>query len=437
VTAPGIAGRQGIADSEPPLPPGVTREYAQEHYWFVRYESKSFNYLSGIRPDLEPWATWFDRQQPQVEREREAVAHFDAEVNRRMVARLAEREVQQRLDSQGWAPPAYDASLDKELAVPRATATYRVAGLAGWNHNVLVPGPRKTGKTTMLANLGAAMSLSRPGQPGKFLGCCDAPLSGNVAYWNFEMDADDLRDEFRPMGGRLDASRIHTLHLRGVPFPVVGNQAAREWACGWLLGQRAEVLFIDTWGALCAANGVRNTNDDAEARAVTSAIDAIKRKTWVTTVFVLIHMPHQTGERHTERFKGAGAVGDWADAIWNYVADDSGTRYLSAIGRSRIDFPESAVAFDPASRYLSLAGGDRRQKARQSLHEKIVAAVAASPGIGADDLAVAAGGNRTAARDEIRRLVAQNFIRVVPEGKQKRHYLPAMLADGRQTVRQI
>ena len=46
------------------------------------------------------------------------------------------------------------------LAVPRQTYAYRIPGYAGWNHNVLVAGPRKTGKTQLKINLAASLSLA-------------------------------------------------------------------------------------------------------------------------------------------------------------------------------------------------------------------------------------------------------------------------------------
>ena len=51
------------------------------------------------------------------------------------------------LDAQGWHRPDATASLAAELAIPRQTYVHRIAGLAGWNHNVLVSGARKTGKS--------------------------------------------------------------------------------------------------------------------------------------------------------------------------------------------------------------------------------------------------------------------------------------------------
>ena len=222
-----------------------------------------------------------------------------------------------------------------------------------------MPGPRKVGKSALMFNLTGALSLTRvvqdPAtgqpvwQPGRFLGAVDCWLAGTVAYLNLEMDADDWRDEFRKMPrGSYDPARIVPLHLRGVPFPVVTSTAARAWFTGWLRANAVEVLIIDTWGAFGPRNGARDLNKDSEVRPVLDGLDEIRAEAGVRSLYMPIHMPHQTGDPGAERFKGAGMVGDWADALWNYVQPDpkDETRFLGAHGRARIDMPESALAYD-------------------------------------------------------------------------------------------
>ena len=59
-----------------------------------------------------------------------------------------------------------------------------------------------------------------------------------------------------------------------------------------------------------------------------------------------------------ERSRGASALEDWPDAIWTMVKDDdSGRRYLSALGRD-VDLPEIALDYDMDTRHLDRA---RRQ----------------------------------------------------------------------------
>jgi hypothetical protein len=82
-----------------------------------------------------------------------------AEQARTMVLRSA---AQRELDAQGWQTPADTADLAAELKLPRSGEPHRVSHLAGIAHNVLVAGPRKTGKTQLLDNLAGLVVLPGP-----------------------------------------------------------------------------------------------------------------------------------------------------------------------------------------------------------------------------------------------------------------------------------
>lgn len=362
-----------------------------------------------------------------------AVAHIA--VAKAMLSQWAAAEGRRRLAARGWQPPPGTGPLTDELALARATYRHRIEGLAGWNHNVLIAGERKIGKSTLLFNLTAGLSLTSAvpdpaggplwtWTPGLFLGpwtkCWG---SGSVAYWNAEMDADDFRDEFRKLpAGACDPARIFALHFRGVPVPVITSPAAREWFCGWLNEKAAETLIIDTWGAFCAANGVRNLSDDAEVRVITSGLDEIKAATSVRSLFIPIHTPHQTGEKHLERFKGAGAVGDWADTLWTYVKDSAGVRYLWAEGRAGIGKDETSVSWSADTGLLSWSyEGNRAQTARERQRERAVQALQAAGvrGLGAEELKDAAGGNRAAAAGVIVDLLGEGLADVEKNGQAK------------------
>lgn len=109
-----------------------------------------------------------------------------------MSAQIVTRQRQQWIDAEarrrnaatGWYEPQQEAgSLADELDLPRSTPRYRIAGLAGFGHNVLVAGERKVGKSALMVNLAAAASTARPDQPGRFLGSTEVVLGGNIAYW--------------------------------------------------------------------------------------------------------------------------------------------------------------------------------------------------------------------------------------------------------------
>jgi hypothetical protein len=299
---------------------------------------------------------------------------------------------------------------------------------------VLIQGPRKTGKTTLEIELACSLSLASAWSAQRqqwtqapFLGASQCQMGGNVAVINAEMDADDWKDEFRNRTpGSYDASRIFPLHCRGTPLPVITSEAARDWLVGWLAERSVEVLFIDTWGALCAKNGVRNLNDDAEVRVVLDGLDEIKQRSGAASVFVLIHTPHQVpGAKHLERFKGAGSVGDWADALWNYVADDQGVRYLSAVGRARIDAGEQSLAYDWGTGSLSWGGtGSRAQTAEARMAADIIAALeqAGTAGMLTEELLDAVGGHRNTARAMAKKMADRQEIAVASNGARGKRY---------------
>ena len=375
---------------------------------------------------------------------RRAVTRLDEMITERQLQVHIDREARRREASRGWQPPSGTAPLSAELAVPRATYAHRIEGLAGWNHNVLIAGERKVGKSTLLFNLTAGLSVAGCAPdgaggwlwtPGTFLGpWTKCWASGTVAYWNAEMDADDFRDEFRKLpAGTFDASRIYPLHLRGAAVPVITSPAAREWFCGWLKEKAAETLILDTWGAFCAANGVRNLSDDAEVRVVTSGLDEIKAATGVRSVFIPIHTPHQTGERHLERFKGAGAVGDWADTLWTYVKDSAGVRYLWAEGRAGIGRDETSVSWSTDTGLLSWSyEGNRAQTARDRQREKITEALrrAGDEGLATEALKDAAGGHRNEATGVIAELERAGVIEIETLKRSKIHRLKSQDSSG-------
>jgi len=360
-------------------------------------------------------------------------ANYQARVAAEAQQYALRRDARRLADAEGWQPPSGTGPLADELALARATYQHRIEGLAGWNHNVLIAGERKVGKSTLLFNLTGGLSRSGCAPdghggwlwtPGTFLGpWTKCWAAGSVAYINAEMDADDFRDEFRKLpAAAFDPARIFPLHCRGTALPVITNARAREWFCGWLNERAAETLIIDTWGAFCAANGVRNMSDDAEVRVITSGLDEIKAATGVRSLFIPIHTPHQTGEKHLERFKGAGAVGDWADTLWTYVKDADGVRYLWAEGRAGIGRDETSVSWSGDTGLLSWSyEGNRMQTARERQRSKAVKALeaAGANGLGAEDLKDAAGGNRAAAGSVIENLLGEGVTDMEKNGRAK------------------
>jgi hypothetical protein len=241
-----------------------------------------------------------------------------------------------------------------------------------------------------------------------------------VAYINLEMDKEDWLDVLRAMPAwAYNRDRICALHLRGQPFPVITSPAARAWFVEWLRERAIEVAVLDPWNQLCAKNGVRRLNDDGEVLEVLMGLDEIKAAAGVSSLYIPVHMPHQTGESHLERFKGAGALGDWADTTWSFTTDEEGTRYLGAVGRARIDFTSRALNYDHASGLLTWgSSGTRAQTKAGRQRDRMLAALAEA---GADGLLTgglmdAAGGHTETARKMAADMVRGNEVASRPAG---------------------
>ena len=351
----------------------------------------------------------------------------------------ADAEARRRNAAQAWHPPAVTEALAAELTRPRQTYCYRIGSLAGWNHNVLVFGPRKTGKSQLMISLSAALSLSSAaGQPGAwlwkagwFLGFTECYLGGNVAYLNAEMDADDWRDEFRRVpAGTYDPARIFPLHKRGEPFPVITSEAAREWFAAWLRQYQIEVLIIDTWGQFCSANGVRNLNDDAEVQAVLSGIDEIKRASYVQSAVVLIHTRTRCPARSTwsgSRARERPATGPTRCGPTWPARRVPGT--CRPPGRARIDMAETALSFSTETGQLWLGTtGSRAQTAQGRQRERMTKALAdaAADGLLTQELMEAAGGHADTARKVAKQMARDGELVTQKKGNAVRWFLPGL-----------
>jgi hypothetical protein len=188
------------------------------------------------------------------------------------------------------------------------------------------------------------------------------------------------------------------------------------------------VAVLDPWNQLCAKNGVRRLNDDGEVLEVLMGLDEIKKQAGVSSIYIPVHMPHQTGESHLERFKGAGALGDWADTTWSFTTDEEGTRYLGAVGRARIDFASRALNYDHASGLLTWgSSGTRAQTKAGRQRDRMLAALAeaGSEGLNTTALVDAAGGHADDARKMAHQMAARGEVTMEQKGNAKLWRLPA------------
>ena len=135
------------------------------------------------------------------------------------------------------------------------------------------------------------------------------------------------------------------------------------------------------------------------------------------------------GQKHLERFKGAGATGDWADSLWSYLAGEEGTRYLSATGRARIDMAETALSFSTESGQLWLGTtGSRAQTAQGRQRERMTKALAdaAADGLLTQELMEAAGGHADTARKVAKQMARDGELVTQKKGNAVRWFLPGL-----------
>lgn len=275
------------------------------------------------------------------------------------------------------------------LALNRPALVPSLGYLVSEGHNVLIPAPKKVGKTTILENMSNAWTTG-----ASFLGRFEVPTPQRVLYMNYELTPEDFDQRVRLMG--LDdeaAKRLYVLNLRGHRVPLT-TPTGRDWLVRVARDHHADVLIVDPFGAAYAAAGGQSENDNAEARRFLASLDEIKRLAGVRTLV----MPHHTGRGEQvegeERGRGATVLEDWADVILYLTKDRAGVRYLRSEGRAT-DLPESRLEFDPATTRLYLGTGDvgvNRRLARRAEGARLAAQVVAeTPGLKKGDLTDALG----------------------------------------------
>jgi len=245
--------------------------------------------------------------------------------------------------------------LDNFLAVPDEAATYRVAGLWPTGGRVVLSAQHKAGKTTLTANLVRALVDGKP-----FLDAFDVLPTGRVVIVDDELDERMLRRWLRDQG-IVNTHRVTVLPLRGrlSSFNILDPTTRTRWAEHLGAG---DVLLLDCLRPALDALGL---SEDKDAGRFLEALDELTTEAGIAETLVVHHMGH-VGERS----RGDSRILDWPDAVWKLVrdAEDDDTtsagsvrRYLTGYGRD-VDQAETLLAFNPATRHLSVAGGSRRDR---------------------------------------------------------------------------
>jgi len=205
--------------------------------------------------------------------------------------------------------------------------TYRIEDLLTMEGNLLINAYRKTGKTSLILNLLAALT-----SPERFLGCYETvPVMGTVVYINVELHQSMLRKYCLDMGIDKLNDRVLFQDYRGQVsrFDIL-DEAWRMDYVDMLRDVKARALVMDPIQPMIAMHG-GNSNDNDEARKVVEHFSQIAADAGIDHFIAVDH----TGHLDKTRARGASGKEDWADVIWNITKDGEGVpeRTLTATGR--------------------------------------------------------------------------------------------------------
>jgi 5S rRNA maturation endonuclease (ribonuclease M5) len=291
------------------------------------------------------------------------------------------REAARALVAEETRPPAepFDAGTLAEILARPDDPPARIEGLLPWDAAMLLVAQRKTGKTTLVANMARSLLTGEP-----FLDRCHVrPLDGDIAFLNYEVSGGQLARWARDVG--VPEDRLYLVNLRGRRNPL-SNPEDRALLAATLRARGVETVICDPFGR--AFTGA-SQNDAGEVQSFLVSLDLFARGEVGARDVILTAHAGWNGERS----RGSSALEDWADSVVTMTRDpedEHGARYLSAIGRD-VDVEEDQLHYDPETRRLSLTGAGSRKRASagrkiDDLVPIVVRFVKASPGIGVNQL---------------------------------------------------
>lgn len=308
--------------------------------------------------------------------------------------------------------PAPDLLADL-LAEPDIEATYLIDRLWPANGRVLWSAQFKAGKTTGVGNILRSLVDGDP-----FLGEFDVtPLDRRrVAVLDTEMDRNTLRRWLRDQAIRNTTSVIsYSLRGRLSSLDLLDADVRRTWSAE--LGELGVgVVILDCLRPVLDSLGLEENTD---AGRFLVAFDTMLNEADVAEGMVVHHMGH-----NGERSRGSSRLRDWPDAEWKLVReqtdedDPSAPRYFSAYGRD-VEVPESALAYDPHTRHLTLSGaGSRKQAAGRAVVPAVLALLDDAPeglsGRQIEDALMANGEKRQAVRAALKFAVGDRSVHTAP-----------------------
>lgn len=200
---------------------------------------------------------------------------------------------------------------------------YRIPDLLTMRGTVLISAYRKTGKTTLVLHLAAALTSKSK----QFLGRPCTPLDGRLVYANFEMEQNMLRKYATDQD--LNGNFLVQDYRGFASHFELANEDWREEYANHLVDEEVAGLIIDPIHVLTVGAGAdSNSNDDA--REVLEWLSEVAALANLTHMFIVDH----TGHGDKTRARGASGKEDWADILWNLQGvEGESTRTLQVTGR--------------------------------------------------------------------------------------------------------
>lgn len=296
-----------------------------------------------------------DAHDPQDDDLRE---RWDQEVKRRALARLMDMEAAEAAKDQLKRKRAEEhMSENMHLIAPVRTAADvvrdaapqapRIRKILPWDSSMLLTAQRKTGKTTMLANLAYALFTGED-----FLGNPDFEVRAlepgeRVAILNYEVNGRTMAGDLEARGVPMD--RVILINLRGMLNPFRYERLKLQLA-QQLREQNVAAVFVDTFGQAFVGD---DQNSAASVSAWLNELSVWTRGEVGAKDLILTAHAGWTGDRT----RGSSALEDWPDSIVHLKrkdADDlNSARMLRANGREDVDVEWGELPYDPDTREVT------------------------------------------------------------------------------------
>lgn len=282
---------------------------------------------------------------------------FDARVEQEL-DKLRVRDTARRQFIQETTPPQpvpAIRTLRERLANPLPDVAWRIEGWQPMGTRVMLAAQFKAGKTTLTGNLARCLVDDQQWLNAAAV----APvLSGHVTVLDIEMSERQIDGWLADQGIEND-NRIVVAPLRGRAgsFNILDDTVRKEWASRL---EGTEYLILDCLRPILDALGL---DEHKEGGRFLTALDALCDQAKIADTLVVHHMGHLG-----ERSRGDSRFRDWPDVEWRLVRETEepdSPRYISAYGRD-VEQGEALIEHDPATRHISLIGGNRHTAAARA-----------------------------------------------------------------------